>query len=231
MSAPSNSGDGAAVTEDMVREYLVDHGDFLQRNPDLIDHLHIPHASGSAASLVERQVSVLRERNVDMRRRLSSLTHNARENDTLHQLTSDLVLGLLEACSLEALSSTLLEALRSKFRVEYATLILFGEVGFGRNLRIEDPATCRAQIGQLLRGGQPVCSALRADEMRYLFPGASSDGSAALMPLNRNGELGVLAVGSADPATYGPDMDTLFLNHIGQVILRLLPRLRASQAA
>ncbi len=30
---------GAEVTEDMVREYLVDHGDFLQRNPDLMDHL------------------------------------------------------------------------------------------------------------------------------------------------------------------------------------------------
>ena len=88
---------GVEVTEDMVREYLVDNGDFLQRNPDLMDHLHINHASGSAVSLVEKQVSVLRERNIDMRRRLNSLTSNARDNDALYGQTRALVLQLLEA--------------------------------------------------------------------------------------------------------------------------------------
>ena len=72
-----------ALSEEQVREYLKQHEDFLQRNPDMLDHLHIAHASGSAVSLVEKQVSVLRERNVDMRHRLKSLTANARENDSL----------------------------------------------------------------------------------------------------------------------------------------------------
>ena len=37
--------------------FLMNNGDFLQRNPDLLDHLHVSHASGSAVSLVEKQVS------------------------------------------------------------------------------------------------------------------------------------------------------------------------------
>ena len=64
------------LSEDQVREYLKENGDFLQRNPDLLDHLHVSHASGSAVSLVEKQVSVLRERNMEMRHRLTGLTTN-----------------------------------------------------------------------------------------------------------------------------------------------------------
>ena len=55
------------LNDETVREYLKDNDDFLQRNPDMLDYLHISHASGSAVSLVEKQVSVLRERNIDMR--------------------------------------------------------------------------------------------------------------------------------------------------------------------
>ena len=80
-----------------MRDYLKDHDDFLQRNPDMLDYLHISHASGSAVSLVEKQVSVLRERNIDMRHRLKALTANARDNDTLYEQTRALVLKLLEA--------------------------------------------------------------------------------------------------------------------------------------
>ncbi|MBT3412132.1 MAG: DUF484 family protein, partial [Halieaceae bacterium] len=39
------------LSDEQVREYLKLNGDFLQRNPDMLDHLHISHASGSAVSL------------------------------------------------------------------------------------------------------------------------------------------------------------------------------------
>ncbi len=87
------------LNDEIVREYLKNHDDFLQRNPDMLDYLHISHASGSAISLVEKQVSVLRERNMDMRQRLKALTANARDNDMLYEQTRALVLKLLEADS------------------------------------------------------------------------------------------------------------------------------------
>ncbi len=43
---------GTGLNDELVREYLMDNADFLQRNPDLLDHLHVSHASGSAVSLV-----------------------------------------------------------------------------------------------------------------------------------------------------------------------------------
>ena len=53
------------INDEIVREYLKNHDDFLQRYPDMLDFLHVSHASGSAVSLVEKQVSVMRERNMN----------------------------------------------------------------------------------------------------------------------------------------------------------------------
>ena len=55
---------------------------------------------------------------------------------------------------------------------------------------------------------------------------AGDVGSAALMPLANGEELGLIAVGSADANQYSSNMGTLFLTHIADVIVRLLPRLR-----
>jgi uncharacterized protein YigA (DUF484 family) len=214
------------LSEEQVREYLKQHEDFLQRNPDMLDHLHISHASGSAVSLVEKQVSILRERNIDMRHRLNSLTANARENDSLYDKTRNLVLALLDAKDVAALHCTFMDAMAEEFKVEHASMILFGEDAGTGNCRIEPADSATVEIGGLLKGSKPVCGVLRKEEFAYLFPDAGEVGSAVLMPLASNGEqLGLVAVGSSDASRYSSNMGTLFLNHIAEVIVRLLPRL------
>lgn len=214
------------LSDEQVRDYLKHNGDFLQRNPDLLDHLHISHASGSAVSLVEKQVSVLRERNIDMRHRLSTLTRNARDNDQLYEQTRRLVLALLDADSIDALYKAFMDAMSTDFKVDYASMILFGEAESGQACRIEAEEKARGDIGALLKGRKPVCGVLRKEELAYLFPDAGEVGSAALMPLANGEELGLIAVGSADANRYSSSMGTLFLTHIADVIVRLLPRLR-----
>ena len=50
-------------------------------------------------------------------------------------------------------------------------------------------------------------------------------GSAAIMPLTDGALVGLIAVGSSDAGRYTSTMGTLFLSHIAEVIMRLLPRL------
>jgi len=222
------AGDTASDTlsEDHVRNYLKENGDFLQRNPDLLDHLHVSHASGSAVSLVEKQVSVLRERNMDMRHRLNTLTANARENDKLYDHTRSMVLKLLEASSIDQLYSAYMEAMREEFEVEHASMILFGDNNTQGTARVETAESAKIEIGALLKGRKAVCGVLRKEELNYLFPEAGEVGSAALMPLSNGEELGLIAVGSSDADRYGTGMGTLFLTHIADVMLRLIPRLQ-----
>ena len=214
------------LSDEQVREFLKLNGDFLQRNPDMLDHLHISHASGSAVSLVEKQVSVLRERNIDMRHRLNALTANARDNDKLYEQTRKLVLALLDARNLDSVYSAFMDAMEKDFKVDYASLILFGEPSSDGKCRVETSEAAKIEIGALLKGRKPVCGVLRKEELAYLFPDAGEVGSAALMPLANGEELGLIAVGSADANRYSSSMGTLFLTHIADVIVRLLPHLK-----
>ena len=122
MAAEQSSDTG--LNDDIVREYLKNHHDFLQRHPDMLDYLHVTHASGSAISLVEKQVSVLRERNTEIRQRLKTLTVNAKENDVLYTQTRALILKLLDADSVEALYARFIAAMKEDFGVQYVSMIL-----------------------------------------------------------------------------------------------------------
>tara|TARA_R110001599_G_scaffold351822_1_gene584705 strand:- start:33756 stop:34520 length:765 start_codon:yes stop_codon:yes gene_type:complete len=221
----------ALLSDDAVREFLKNNGDFLQRNPDLLDHLHVSHASGSAVSLVEKQVSVLRERNVDIRHRLNDLTAHARDNDKLFEQTRALVIELLEANSVTELYRAFSESMRTGFELEFATMILFGDNTEEKNYRVETAELAQANIGALLSGQKAVCGALRREEFSYLFAKDGNThkfhqgGSAAVVPLNDGAQLGLIAIGSSNANRFTSDMGTLFLSHIADVILRLLPRM------
>ncbi len=221
-----------ALDDERVREYLEEHSEFFERNPDLLDQLQISHSSGSAVSLVERQISVLRERNMDMRKRLTALTGNARDNDRLNELTDKLVLALLEAKTLEALTTTFTRSMTEDFGVEYSTIILFGDPAqSSSDCRVDSRDSARSEIGPLIRGRRPVCGPLRDTELSYLFPKAGEIGSAAVIPLCNESDLGVIAVGSSDAHHFQRDMGTLFLNHVADVLLRLLPPLAPDGSA
>jgi len=114
----------SALTEEQVCDFLRKHSNFFYRNPDLLAEMSLPHDSGEAVSLVERQVSLLRERNIDMRHRLSKLLDNARANDVLFDKTRRLLLTLLEGTSLTQLVDSLHFSLDRDFAIPFSTLIL-----------------------------------------------------------------------------------------------------------
>ena len=94
---------------------------------------------------------------------------------------------------------------------------------------IENWDETKEAIGALIKGRKAMCGALRAEELAFLFPATTGVGSAAVMPLLGDSELGVIAVGSSDANRYNSSMGTLFLGHIAEVLVRLLPRLQREQ--
>ncbi|MDX1432677.1 MAG: DUF484 family protein, partial [Gammaproteobacteria bacterium] len=73
----------ATSEEDAVVEYLRANPEFFSRHPGLLEQLSVPHSCGEAVSLVEYQVSVLRDQIHDLRRRMQVLVANARDNEKL----------------------------------------------------------------------------------------------------------------------------------------------------
>ncbi len=214
------------ITSDQVSEYLKENKGFFTEHPDLLAELDLPHHSGQAVSLVEKQVAILRDRNIEMRQRLSNLLENAKENDALFDKTKRLVLALLECQNLQSAVDALLYSFEKDFSIHYSRVILFGSNGRDAGkARIESINSARDAIGKRLKAVKAVSGGIDVKEIEFLFDDdAPNIGSAALTVLSHGNIYGVIAIGNQDPTYYRSSMGTMFLGYIGEVANRILPK-------
>ena len=141
------------------------------------------------------------------------------------------MLELLEAESVDSLFGAFELSMRNDFKTDHAAIIVFDDgaaTEATQSCRLTPRDSAMTHLGSLTRSGKPACGALRSEEFNYLFPGAGGSGSAAIVPMRHaEGELGLIAVGSADAKRYHPQMGTIFLEHIAAVIARVMPRFLA----
>ncbi len=228
--------DNQPISDAQVLAHLRANPDFLVRHPSILEALHLDHESGEAVSLMERQIAVLRGRNIDMRAQFDELVRNARSNDALFTRTRALILTALEATTLAELTSAIRRALTEQLSIDSVTIILLdpdGEAATAGAHRCDDEASAQAAIGSILNAQQAVCGVLREGEAKYLFQEeAALPASAAVVPLAHNGRvIGVLGLGSRDPQRFVSGMGTMFLGYLADVLARLIDRLAGSRNA
>jgi uncharacterized protein len=211
------------LDEILIAQYLAEHPNFFERHAEVLRDLRLQHPSGRAVSLIEKQVSALRERNTELRHRLNQLLENARQNDRLFERSKRLVLALLECQELGDLVDALYYSFDKEFGIPFSRLILFRDSDKQGNLRCVREDNARLYLGRHLRSSRAVAGGLNREEIAFLFQEDQNKvGSAAMVPLHYNQLLGVLAVGHEDPKHYQAGMGTLFLTHIAEVLNRLL---------
>ena len=197
-----------------VEAFLKANPNFLQDRPGLLAVLNLPHGGEGAVSLVERQVSVLRERNINSRQKIAELSDIGRENDRLLEATRRTILALLSAADREALSEAWVDQLQQSFEAQMGALIWAGNT--------EGNSDPLAVATRLIRQGDSFSGILRPEEMAQLFGTERTEGSAALSLVRRGDEvIGALAVGSQDAQRYRPEDGTLFLDYLAEVIGQL----------
>jgi uncharacterized protein YigA (DUF484 family) len=176
-------------------------------------------------SLVERQVTMLRQRNSELERQLKNFLSVAKANDALVENIHRLSIKLLHARGLAAKLEQIENSLREDFSSEHAVLILFkretapevGRPGFARQIDADD--TELRPFSAFLRAARPRCGTLRDRQKEFLFPrDADSIVSAAMVPLGEAAKLGFLAIGSRDPDHFHPGKRMDFLGRIGELI-------------
>lgn len=197
-----------------VEAFLRAHPDFLQDRPGLLAVLNLPHGGEGAVSLVERQVSVLRQRDIVSRQQIDALSDIGRENDRLLEATRRTVLALLSGTNRQELVQIWLVQLTNTFEAELGALVWI--TGEPNSNRAESVAS------KLIRQGESFSGVLRPEEMKALFTSDASEGSAALSPIRNSSDiLGVLAVGAKDSKRYRPQDGTIFLDYLAEVIGQL----------
>lgn len=209
-----------------VAHYLSNHPDFFERHLPLLRRMEIPHQSGATTvSLVERQVSVLRQNNEELERRLEELYDVARANNELVDNIHKLTVGYIRTHTLEARLELLENSLREDFSAERAILILFSSdtaaksarPGFVKVIARDDDAL--KPFSTFLRSALPRCGPLRDSQKQFLFEQeADSITSAAMVPIGEDAKFGFLTVGSKDANQFHPGQRVDFLGRLGELV-------------
>ena len=223
MADNTGPAEAPAISAAQVRQFLRENPRFLMQENDLLEQLNVPHATFGAASLIERQVTLLRERNHSLTRKLNTLIVNARDNDRLFERTKRLTLNLLDCSDAGDLVESVFVNLQKEFAIPYVQILLVDRAAGGA--RRVQAAELNEALGDYWSARSVASGRLPRPVIDYVFErDAGQVQSAALAVLGISEPLGVLAVGSRDPEHYQSGMGTLFLGHITELLGRLLPR-------
>jgi two-component system, cell cycle response regulator len=162
--------------------------------------------------------------------RLTELTDEVSRNDALLRKTQERELELLRAGSLAQLLERLIHGLRNSYQLDAVTLILNDPNHEIRHLLAGDGflleelaevqfvdvlATLAPRLGNLEK---PWLGPFRMADHELLVPKSRQNGSLALIPLRRSGQLdGVLVFSSVDRFRFTSELATDFLAHLGVV--------------
>jgi uncharacterized protein YigA (DUF484 family) len=225
------------LDDQAVAQYLRENPEFFVRHGKLLAELRLPHRSGAAISLIERQVSLLREQNQRYQYQLQELIEIARDNDRLNEHMQSLSLRFMESDDINEALVLLNLALCNDFSADAVTLfVMMDEDQLLLQRDGLDPLEVIC-LGRhvVLRGfedvvatGEPRCGQFDHDQRDALF-GAHANiiSSAVVIPLyygSFDGQqpLGLLAIGSQQQDRYHAEMGTIFLKYLAELLSRRL---------
>lgn len=220
----SGSASPTELNDKTVAEYLAEHADFFERNPAALEHLSLHHASGSAVSLIERQIDILRNRNQQLQSRLTNLLDAARENENRVRQINNLARMLIAARSACEVAQGLQTCMAQDFGVDDVFLGIRGEgeADSDSPLRyLADADAITVEQENFFRMGQVVCGPLTIDQNNQLFQHRTQSKplrSAAFVPLGKPTTAAMLVLASCDDDRFTPEMGTLFLELMADLV-------------
>lgn len=224
----TSTGDNNKNNEEQnIIDYLQSHTDFFIQHPSLLPDMEVPHNTGGAISLIERQVSLLREQNAQQKLQLAELFEIANENEQSNQKFHKLTLDLLDSRNLNASEKALNKSLCENFSVDAISLRVFVEPKNkqARHLFIEKNSKTSKQLDKLTNTRKPQCGYFKNLPLDELFTEDSENlSSFAVLPLfvEKNNCFGVLILGSHNMRRFSADMGTVFLERMGESISHIL---------
>ena len=210
---------------DDVAEYLKNHPEFFENYAEMLAEINIPHPHGGRTiPISERQILTLRERSKQMEAKLREMVQFGEENDAISERTHRLALALLGAKDLAAVAHAIEFSLREDFAVPHVALRVWRGSNHegGHALFSALPNETRQFAAQL---DQPRCSAQTPVDTVALFGDAASQlKSFAYITLRDREPFGMVAMASEDAQRFYPDMGTLFLTRLGDLMSAAIAR-------
>jgi uncharacterized protein YigA (DUF484 family) len=213
------------TTNDAVATYLQQHPEFFEQYADMLADIYIPHPyGGRAIPISERQILTLRERCKQLETKLREVIRFGEENDAIGDKVHRLALALLAAPDAATLLNAINFNLREDFAIPHIALRLSCVARGLECAGLQAPADATRDYVATLTA--PYCgSHVPADVVHDLFTNAAPLlKSFSIIPLRAGDTDGVLALASEDAQRFYPEMGTLYLKRIGDMVATALAR-------
>jgi uncharacterized protein YigA (DUF484 family) len=211
------------ISETQLLNLLRKNPDILKRHPEILADLEVPHQAGTATSLIERQVDVLRQNIKASEKRLRQLMDIARDNERLAKSRHRIAVNLLGAHDLGDVISVVLDELKNELKAEFADIKLISDNSELNKkhpgLFVSKRSNQLSDFSIMLKHKNPVCGRCSDEQKLFLFGDMAKEvGSAAVIPLVSGADLGLLGLGGRDPDRFQASMGTDFLNQVGELV-------------
>ena len=210
-------------TENLVADYLKNNLDFFVKNSAILAELKIPHEHGGAISLVEKQLTVLREQNQETNKKIHELIEIATQNEELARRMHQLALTLIDADNPKDIFSTMYDNLKKNFHADRVIVRLFANPAF-----IDSSATDEfvgkesieeSLFKRIIEKREPLSGKMNHQQQVFLFGDDGDDiASSVMIPLHGVGWGGILAIGSFDAERFQPGMGIELLANLGEIL-------------
>jgi len=214
------------MTKTDLSDYLTQHPNIFQQYPELLELVTLTDSRGTA-SLLERQVAMLKERLGEHKNQQSQFMQVARENEQISDSFSHIICRLIAFTNLSQFATEFPAELRATFKIDEVSF----KTAQAASQRPSDNEGYDDAVRRMVNN-RAVCDNRWPSSIMNLFFSADIS-SAALIPMRTSGSkkpLGILALGSNNPERYTNDLGTAHLDRLGLMSGLCLARLQPSQA-
>ncbi len=210
-------------TENLVADYLKNNLDFFVKNPAILAELKIPHEHGGAISLVEKQLTVLREQNQETNKKIHELIEIATQNEELARRMHQLALNLIDADDPKDIFSTMYDNLKKNFHADRVIVRLFANPVFIDSFPTDEfvgkESIEESLFKRIIEKREPLSGKMKHQQQVFLFGDDGDDiASSVMIPLHGVGWGGILAIGSFDAERFQPGMGIELLANLGEIL-------------
>ena len=195
-----------------VELFLLDNLDFFVTRESLVSEMEFKHSQSSASSILERQITKLRDEHKNVIELLKSFIDTASINEDLFKKSKDLTLKILESDTNDNIKEIVEESFKKDFGVDDC------KVEFFDNKAIDK---LEKGTGLSMHKGAVHCGSFSNEKIALLFDDEKIESLVIAVIVLKN-EIGLLKLGSHDRTKYLGDEDTTFIEYIRDILEKKL---------
>ena len=207
-----------------IAAWLKQHPEFFEHYAEQLAEITIPHPHGGRAiPISERQTLTLREKAKQLETKLRELIQFGEENDAIGEKVHRVAAALLAAADIRGVLNAVHLNLREDFAVPHVALRVWRANSHADLPEFKPASDATREFAASL--ANPYCSSHAMVDTAGLFGEAAAHlRSFSYMPLRDSETFGLLALASEDAQRFYPEMGTLYLKRLGELVSAAVAR-------